>query len=147
MKHLTLIPLLSVLITASAATGSEADWLINYEDALAKAKAENKPILIDFTGSDWCGWCVKLDKETFSKSEFQDFARDHLILLELDFPQSKDQDASIKEQNSKLKNQYGVQGFPTLVLLSPQGKELARNPGFLPGGPGAIIDWVKSHTN
>lgn len=119
-----------------------ADWETNYKNALAQAAKENKRVLLDFTGSDWCGWCVKLDKETFSQSEFKKFAKENLILVEVDFPHGKQQPSSVKKQNEELQKQYGVQGFPTLVLLDSTGKEIARNGGYLPGGPQGFIDWV-----
>jgi len=141
MKHLTLLTAI-LIATLSAATAGD-DWMTNYKDALAKAKAENRPVLVDFTGSDWCGWCIKLDEQTFSKKAFQDFAKDNLVLLEIDFPQGKKQPAELKAQNEKLQKEFGVRGFPTLVLLNSEGKEIARNPGFLAGGPDAMINWVQ----
>ena len=98
----TLLRSLAVLAaTVSFAFGSEG-WMTNWEEAKAKAKAENKPILINLTGSDWCGWCIKLDKEVFSKKEFKDYAKENLVLVELDFPQGKRQSKKLQEQNEKL---------------------------------------------
>ena len=135
--------LLVLLTNATAFAGGEG-WMTDFEAAQAKAAEKGKPMLLDFTGSDWCGWCIRLDKETFSKPEFQKFAKDNLVLVELDFPNNKPQSAEIKKQNEALQEKYGVQGFPTLVLLNSEGKEIARNPGYLPGGPSALIAWVEA---
>ena len=77
-------------------------WELNFEQAQARAKAENKPMLLDFTGSDWCGWCIRLDKEVFSQTEFKAYAAESLVLVELDFPRGKAQSAEIKAQNKAL---------------------------------------------
>lgn len=140
MKRLLLSAL---VLAASTVFAGEGGWQTDYKAALAQAAKENKPVLLDFTGSDWCGWCIRLDKETFSQPEFQSFAKKNLVLVEVDFPNNKPQPANIKKQNEELQKQYNVEGFPTLVLLNSQGKEIARNPGYLPGGPKAFISWVE----
>ena len=99
-------------------------------------------VLLDFTGSDWCGWCIKLKKDTFSKPEFQKLAEEKLVLVELDFPRSKTQSAELKKQNQELAEKFGIEGFPTLVLLSSQGTEVARNVGYLAGGFGKLLIWA-----
>jgi len=119
-------------------------WLDNYDAAVAQAKKENKLVLVDFTGSDWCGWCIKMKKDVFSKPEFNSFAKDKLVLLELDYPQAKKLSPSVVKQNEVLQQKFKVEGFPTLVLLDGSGKELARNSGYLPGGPDALIAWVNN---
>jgi protein disulfide-isomerase len=119
------------LAAASAEAGS-ALWTEDFAAASAKAAASKRPLLLDFTGSDWCGWCVKLDKEVFQKSDFQSFSTKHLELVKLDFPKSKPQTDAVKAQNASLKEKYQVRGYPTLVLLSPEGKELKRWVGFKP---------------
>jgi protein disulfide-isomerase len=84
-----------------------------------------------------------LDKETFSKPEFKEFAAKNLVTVELDFPNNKPQSADLKKQNEELQAKFGVDGFPTLVLLNSKGKEVARNVGYLPGGPAGLIAWVE----
>ncbi|ACD82413.1 thioredoxin family protein [Candidatus Methylacidiphilum infernorum] len=117
-------------------------WLTNYTQALAEAKRENKMVLMNFTGSDWCPWCQKLDKEVFSTPEFKNYAQKNLVLLEVDFPQHKSQPAELKKQNEDLANQYNVDSFPTLVLLSPQGEEVSSF-GYIPGGPQPFIEKIE----
>jgi thioredoxin-related protein len=80
-----MLALLSLALVTSTAAFAAAGWDDDYEKALAQAKAEKKMVVLDFTGSDWCGWCIKLDKEVFSKKEFKDYAKDNLVLVEVDF--------------------------------------------------------------
>lgn len=129
------------MVTAARAADG-LSWQTDYKAALKQAVASNKPILVDFTGSDWCGWCIKLDKETFSQPEFAKYANEKLVLMEADFPQGKAQSAAVKKQNDELQEKFNVEGFPTLVLLDKHGKEIARNVGYLPGGPAGMIDWI-----
>jgi len=135
--------LLSALVLAASTVFAGDGWQTDYKAALAQAAKENKPVLLDFTGSDWCGWCIKLDKETFSQPEFKTFAEKNLVLVTVDFPRNATQSADVKKQNGELQKKFGVDGFPTLVLLDSKGKEIARNPGYLAGGPKAFIDWVE----
>ena len=142
-KLFKITPLLAALMlafisTASATTG----WLTDFAAAKAKAAAEGKAMLLDFTGSDWCGWCIRLDKEVFSQDSFQAFAENELVLVELDFPRKKDQSASLKAQNEALLQEYGVRGFPTIVVLSSTG-ELLEKTGYRKGGPEAYVDHIK----
>ena len=133
---------LLVSINMVRAADEGLSWQTNYKAALKEAAASHKPILADFTGSDWCGWCIKLDKDTFSKPEFAKFASEKLVLLEVDFPQGKEQSAAVKKQNEELQQKFGVEGYPTLVLIDKNGKEIARNVGYLEGGPEGMIAWI-----
>ena len=110
---------------------SEAVWLTDFEAAKKQAAAEKKPILMFFTGSDWCGWCQKLHEDVLDKDEFQDFARDNVILLELDFPRSIKQPEALKKQNDKLNSKFDISGYPTMVLVASDGEtELDRMVGY-----------------
>ena len=112
-------------------------WMTDWEAAKAKAKAENKPILINFTGTDWCGWCIRLEKEVFSKKEFQEYAAKNLVLMEVDFPKKKAQPAELKKQNKELEKQYPFEGYPTVYLLDAEGKKISEDIGYREGGPEA----------
>jgi protein disulfide-isomerase len=149
MRKIFRLLLVASLVSGGIVASSEAaeGWKTDYSAALAQAAKENKMVLLDFTGSDWCGWCIKLQKDTFSKPEFKKFAEQSLVLVELDFPRGKTQSDELKRQNEELAEKFGVQGFPTLVLLDPQGKETVRNVGYLQGGPEAFIQWVESAGN
>ena len=120
--------------TASAKPG----WLTDFKQAKEEASAKKKLILVDFTGSDWCGWCIKLEREVFAKPEFQDYAKENLVLLEIDFPRRKEQPADQKVQNQELADRFQIQGFPTIIVLDGDGKKVGEL-GYTPGGPAAFI--------
>ena len=122
--------------------GSLTIWHDSFEAAREQALVSGKPILADFTGSDWCHWCIKLHDDVFVTEEFQEWARENVVLLELDFPQRSRQDSEIKAQNEKLSSLYGIEGFPTVLLLDAQGNELART-GYQPD-PAAFIGTLES---
>jgi protein disulfide-isomerase len=130
--------LTAVLAVSTSAALAAAGWDDDYDKALAKAKTEKKMLLLDFTGSDWCGWCVKLDKEVFSKTEFKTYAKDNLVLVELDFPRGKQQAKKLKEQNEKLQKEFGIRGFPTIIVLNSEGQKVGQL-GYMEGGPTAFI--------
>ena len=129
---------LALLALTSSAALAAAGWDDDYDKALAQAKTEKKMVLLDFTGSDWCGWCIKLDKEVFSKPEFKTYAKENLVLVEVDFPQGKRQAKKLKEQNEKLKGEFGIKGFPTIIVLNSEGKQVGQL-GYMEGGPKAFI--------
>ena len=120
-------------------------WSTDYEASIAQAAASKKAILLEFTGSDWCPPCMKQNKDVFEQTAFEDYAKDKLVLVKLDFPRRKEQDPALKERNQKLSTQYGVEGFPTIILLSPEGKELARQVGYGGGGVTGFIDWANKN--
>ena len=124
---------------AFQAQAAELKWQTGLPAAQALAAQENKTVFIDFTGSDWCGWCVKLNKEVFNTPEFAAYAAKNLVLVEADFPRKKALDPALKKANDALAKKYGVSGFPTLVALDAKGKEVWRNVGYLEGGPQAMI--------
>ena len=124
--------------TPAASVSAKPGWLTSYEQAQKEAQANHKLLLMDFTGSDWCGWCIMLDKEIFSKPEFKEYASKNLVLLELDFPRGKKMPAEITAQNERLLMKYGVQGFPTVVVFDSEGKPLGAL-GYQAGGPQAFI--------
>ena len=88
---------------------------------------------------------MKQNKDVFEQSAFEDYAKDKLVLVKLDFPRRKDQEAEIKERNQKLAAQYSVEGFPTIILLNSEGKELARQSGYGGGGVSGFIDWANKN--
>jgi len=121
-----------------AAAAAKAGWFTSYELAQKEAQAKNRLLLMDFTGSDWCGWCIALDREVFSKPEFKDYANKNLVLLELDFPKMKKMPPETTKQNEQLLMKYGIQGFPTVVVFDSAGKPLGAL-GYQAGGPQAFI--------
>lgn len=133
-----------ILIPLSLAGWAADDvWLTDFDQAKQQAAASGKYILINFTGSDWCGWCKRLDQEVFSQSEFTKFAADNLILLKLDYPRYRQQSQAEKQRNAALAQQFRVQGFPTLFLTDASGKPVLQT-GYQPGGPQPFNQLLKS---
>jgi len=149
MKLSLLAPLIATaafvsFVPVRAGEAKGAAWLDNYEKALAQAKAENKNVLLDFTGSDWCGWCIKMVDESLSKPEFTEYAAKNLVLVEVDFPNKKQLSEETKKQNKELKEKFKAQGYPTFVLVDKDGKELGKQVGYVKGGPSAFIAKLES---
>ena len=117
---------------------AQLDWLTDFEAAKARARSENKLLFIDFTGSDWCPPCLRLQKEVFAQPEFADYAAKNLVLLEVDFPRRKEQSAGQKAANEMLAEQFRIEGFPTILVLDGSGKILGQL-GYMPGGPKPFI--------
>ncbi len=114
--------------TPPATKGAElGKWTMDIPAALELAKTANKPVFINFTGSDWCGWCQMMDKKVFSLPAWETWAQENAVLLWMDFPRDKTlvPDA-LKPANDALAEQYDIQGFPTYVILGPDGKEVGR---------------------
>jgi thiol:disulfide interchange protein len=123
----------------AAEASAHEGWLTNFDEALAKAKAENKLVLADFTGSDWCPPCMALAKEIFATDEFKKYAADNLVLLELDFPRRKPQSGALKKANEALSEKFNIEGFPTVIVFNGEGKELKRDVGFGGESPAEYI--------
>ena len=118
---------------------AESGWLNDYKKAQEEAKAGNKILLLNFTGSDWCGWCIKFDRDVLSRPQFKEYARNNLVLVELDFPRVKTQSAELQKQNRQLARQYEVVGFPTIIALNSDGQKLWEYDGYFAGGLEAFI--------
>jgi thioredoxin-related protein len=118
---------------------AESAWLTDFEEARARALETGRPILADFTGSDWCGWCIRLKKEVFDTPAFAQWAGERVVLLELDFPRKTELPEELAEQNQRLAAQFGIEGFPTIVFMDHEGRELARS-GYVRGGADAWIE-------
>lgn len=139
MKNFRVLLLIAVAaLMGFSSARAEPSWLTDYHQAQEQAKANKKLLLLDFTGSDWCGWCIRLRREVFSKPEFQEYADKNLVLVEVDFPRGKEQTRDVRLQNQNLAMQYEVQGFPTIIVLNGEGKKVGEL-GYIPGGPTAFI--------
>lgn len=132
---------LAVLGLGAAAFGADG-WLTDFEAAKKQAAEKNLPILADFSGSDWCGWCIKLDKEVFSQDAFKAYAKDNVVLFLADFPNRTPQPEEVKKQNNDLQQKYGIRGFPTVLLLDAEGKVLERT-GYQAGGAEKYVEHIK----
>ena len=137
--RISLLAAVVLFLGTSSAFTQQAAWTDDYAKAVAQAKTENKAILLDFTGSDWCGWCMKMKQETLDTPQFNAYAEKNLVLVTVDFPHKTPLAPATKQQNDKLNAKYQADGFPTYVLIDKFGRELGRQSGYLPGGPTAFI--------
>ncbi len=138
LRSFSLLVAFFLALDATAFADAKPGWLTDIKQAKDRAKSDKKLILVDFTGSDWCGWCIKLDKEVFSRPEFKDYADKNLVLLEVDFPKRTELSAAQKAHNMELAEQYQVQGFPTIIVLNGEGRKVGEL-GYMPGGPSAFL--------
>lgn len=106
------------------------EWIDDFAVAKAKAQEKDKLMLVDFTGSDWCGWCIKLRKEVLDTPEFDAYAKDRFVLMEVDCPHKKKLDVMLAQQNQKLCQQYKISGFPTVLVLNPEGEVVGGFGGY-----------------
>jgi len=119
-------------------------WTNNYQEALNQAASEGKQVLAFFTGSDFCQPCMQLHREVLATPEFENWARDRFVLLELDYPKRTPLSPELAQQNQELLAHYGVRRFPTVLVLSPQGEVVGKSNGYLGGGPDAWTAAVDS---
>jgi thioredoxin-related protein len=133
-----LLSLITIAALTTSAFAAKEGWLDDLAKAKAQASSEGKRILLDFTGSDWCSWCKKLDAEVFSQQEFKDYAAKKLVLVEVDFPHGSKLPDATKKQNDALAKKYQVQGYPTIIVTSPSGNKKGQL-GYMEGGPKAFI--------
>ena len=128
--------------TENVAGSASAVWHDSFEAAKAASAQSGKPILADFTGSDWCHWCIKLKNDVFDKEDFKRWASQNVTLLELDFPKNATQSAAIKAQNAELSKKYNVRGYPTVLFLTDQGEVLGKL-----GYEKDVKTWIESAQN
>jgi thioredoxin-related protein len=134
-KNILTVCAVLVLLQVNAA---ELDWQTDLPKAQAQAKTEKKLVMLDFTGSDWCGWCIKLNKEVFSQPAFAEYAKKNLVAVEVDFPNKKKLSAAQKQANDALAKKYEIKGYPTIIVLDSEGKKVGEL-GYQAGGPKAFI--------
>jgi protein disulfide-isomerase len=148
LKQLTSFFVLFILLFTGCNNGQASsdnlDWKENLEQAVAQAKKENKAVLVNFTGSDWCIWCKRLNSEVFTQKEFEDYAKNNLVLVKLDFPKDIPQTNETKLYNNTLAQKFGIQGFPTILIMNSKGDLVAKT-GYQPGGPAKYVDHIKSY--
>ncbi len=136
---------LTTALALFSATAAEVTWLTDATKAQAQAKADKKLVMLDFTGSDWCGWCIKLHKEVFSQPEFVEYASKNIVAVEVDFPSKKKISAAQQKANDALAAKYDIKGYPTLIILDGDGKKVAQM-GYVKGGPKAFIAEFEKQT-
>lgn len=126
MKAITWLASVTVGVAAlsvSAFATTPEGWSTDLDKAFEKAKAEKKSVLVEFTGSDWCPPCIAMRKNVFSKKEFIDAASKNFILVEIDLPKG---DEALRTKNEPIAEKYKIEGFPTVILFTPEGKEFTR---------------------
>ena len=114
------------------------NWQTDFDQALALSKKEGKPVFAFFTGSDWCGWCIKLDKEILSKKEMIQYLNKKFIPFKADFPRKNKPSKQVMEKNYNLMEKYGVRGYPTIIITDAEGK-VSGSTGYMRGGPQAMM--------
>ena len=140
-KYLILVFFIGIV----AAQAQELKWHTNVKEAVVIGNKEHKPLLLFFTGSDWCGWCIRLQKEVLKTPEFAKWANENVVLVELDYPRRTPQTPEIKAQNNDLQNAFSIQGFPTIHFANGVDKDGKVNfvglgsTGYVPGGPSAWL--------
>ena len=136
--------LLSTSFAFAPADSKNVSWKTDFEEAKKEAKKNNKYILLNFTGSDWCGWCMRLNDEVFSQPAFVKYAAESLVCVKLDFPRNSSLvTEKERQQNHTLQQLYQVQGYPTIILLSPDGA-VAGVTGYQRGGAKIYIEHLNT---
>lgn len=130
------------LFAENLPTEPHINWYSNYQEALKASQSSSKPIVLFFTGSDWCTWCTKLEKEALNTPEFINAVGDKMIFVKLDFPRKGSSDPAIKTQNEELQKKYSVRGYPTLIVISPTEQQIGIT-GYRPGGGQDYADHLK----
>ena len=145
MKKYISILLLFLSINVFSQEG-DLEWHTDLNKAIEISIESEKPLFMFFTGSDWCGWCIRLQKEVFFKPDFVKWAKENLVLVELDFPRRKKLEESLKQQNDNLRQMFAVRGYPTGWFVVPEIEEKKVNfkrlgsQGYVAGGPKNWID-------
>ncbi|MBP8724848.1 MAG: thioredoxin family protein [Saprospiraceae bacterium] len=137
------------LSAQSSATGYKAThegWLVSLDEAFAQSKKTGKPIMANFTGSDWCGWCKRLSKAVFVHDEFKTWAKKNVVLLELDFPRSFAVPDKIRDQNYSLQQSFGVRGYPTIWVFDVDKDKKTNQYSFSALGKTGYTATVKEFT-
>jgi protein disulfide-isomerase len=139
VKNLVIAILVVLGLLSAVSARADSAWSTDLKKAQEEAKANHKLLLLDFTGSDWCGYCFQLDKAILSQQQFKDYANKNLVLVEIDFPRRKAQSVEVQRQNQALAEHYQIEGFPTLVVLDGDGKTVWRYEGLYTGSIAAFL--------
>jgi thioredoxin-related protein len=137
--------ILLFFINICALRAQELVWRNNFNEALQISEQTKKPLMLFFTGSDWCGWCMRLQNEVFKKPEFATWANEHVVLVEVDFPRRSTLSPEIQAQNKKLQEFFEIGGYPTVWFVSAnkdKDKILFNrigSTGYIAGGPGVWL--------
>jgi thioredoxin-related protein len=143
LKKTSLVATLGALLLGTLGAHAAGEgWLTNYDAAIAKAKEEGKFLLVEFHGSDWCPPCIKLNKEVLSTDAFKALAEKKLVLVDADFPRKTQLSPEQKAHNEALAGKFGVQYFPTVLIIDAEGKVLDKLVGFPEGGLEGFLKFI-----
>jgi protein disulfide-isomerase len=137
-----LLTIFSLGYTTFAVAAPDPTWHSDIDEARQLAAEQDRHLLLDFTGSDWCPWCKKLDAEVFSTEEFAEFAAEKLILVKIDFPKTRQLSAEQTQANRSLAQEYAVRGFPTVVMLNSKGERIGTT-GYRRGSVDSYIEHLR----
>ncbi|MCH9610646.1 MAG: Thiol:disulfide interchange protein DsbD [Chlamydiales bacterium] len=154
MKAAILLALLSTTLVYADAPAPAKErhsegklvWMDNYEQAMKNAEQQHKPVILYFTGSDWCGWCKKMDQEVFSSPAFAAAVGQKFVFVKVDFPMNSKLPEAQARQNAQLKQRYGVTGYPTVVIVDSKGGFIGET-GYRAGGGKAYAQWLEQFLN
>lgn len=144
MKLTSILPMFGLLLAAVTLHASGEGWLTDFEKAIAQAKEQNKVVLVEFHGSDWCPPCIKLNDEVLSTDAFKKMAESSLVLVNADFPRKSKLPEAQQAHNNELAQKYGVKYFPTVLLISPDGEVLDKMVGFPKGGLDGFLSFIEA---
>ncbi|HBF23232.1 MAG TPA: hypothetical protein DDW23_05375 [Planctomycetes bacterium] len=145
MKTAFSLFLMAILASPLAAQeAASAHWYADFDEAASVAAKEGKDLFVDFTGSDWCGWCIRLDEEVFEHEGFFSPVSKDYVLVKLDYPQGDEAKAKVPnpKRNDELSEKYSIQGFPTILLMNSEGEVFGQT-GYQEGGPEAYVSHLK----
>ncbi len=136
----------STAASSQVTTSEHVKWFTDYSDAAKLADSKGVPLVLFFTGSDWCMWCTKLEQEALDKPEFAHLAANKFVFVKLDFPMRQTINPQLASQNDQLKKKYGITGFPSVIIADANGNRIGAT-GYRPGGPKAYAEHLLSMSN
>ena len=131
---------ISCQINTNSSKEPEKIWLTDVSQAIEKSKASGKPIFAFFTGKEWCSWCKKLERQVLSKEGFINYAKENLVLLELDFPRGR---RNLPQKQIELARKFNIKGYPTVILMDSSTNKIAKT-GYESMSPEQYVDHVKA---
>ena len=131
---------ISCQINTNSSEELEKIWLTDVSQAIEQSKVSGKPIFAFFTGKEWCSWCKKLERQVLSKEEFINYAKDNLVLLELDFPRGR---RNLPQKQIELARKFNIKGYPTVILMDSSTNKIAKT-GYESMSPEQYVDHVKT---
>ena len=130
---------ISCQINTNSSENPKKIWLTDINQAIEQSKVSGKPIFAFFTGKEWCSWCKKLERQVLSKEGFINYAKENLVLLELDFPRGR---RNLPQKQIELARKFNIKGYPTVILMDSSTNKIAKT-GYEAMSPEQYVDHVK----